>query len=137
MSFMPAGTSCALLTAISLGLSSHVPGTVRAQCLTTEFIHQMLSGAPPPHIPETSPWLGNVTEERCSGSPVAHNSAGCAVSWLEHCPNTQHCKFILRSGLIQESVKECINRWNTKLMSLSYSLSQINTFFKNLFKNSQ
>ena len=68
-------------------------------------------------------------------SLTAHKSAGCTLGGLEHCPDTQHSRFSLQSGLTQESTKECINKWNNKLMSLS--LSQINEFLKNLLTNSQ
>ena len=70
-------------------------------------------------------------------SLTAHKSAGCTLGGLEHCPDTQHSRFSLQSGLTQESTKECINKWNNKLMSLSLSLSQINKFLKNLLTNSQ
>ena len=51
----PAGTSCVLLMATSSVLSPHVLDTVLAWCLPIEYIHQILSGQPPPHIPKTRP----------------------------------------------------------------------------------
>ena len=61
---------------------------------------------------------------------------GCSVG-QNVIPIHQGCEFIPRSGHIQESTNECINKWNNKSMFLSFSLKlktclKINILQKNM-----
>ena len=58
------------------------------------------------------------------GTALAGNSVGESID-----PIGRGCGFDAQSGHIQESTKECTDKWNNKLKFLSLSLSQIKKNF--------